>query len=80
MKEEENKHQVLLLVIVSSAPIRYDRRNAIRQTWMSKCDTGKVVLMFEFLDMRYMDLIYVHGCGEMKMRMLKIAFWGRGAA
>ena len=26
-----------------------------------------------------MDLIYVHGCGEMKMRMLKIAFWGRGA-
>ena len=25
-----------------------------------------------------MDLIYVHGCGEMKMRMLKIAFWGRG--
>ena len=24
-----------------------------------------------------MDLIYVHGCGEMKMRMLKIAFWGR---
>ena len=54
LKEEENKHQVLLLVIVSSAPRRYDRRNAIRQTWMSKCDTGKVVLMFEFLDMRYM--------------------------
>ena len=25
-----------------------------------------------------MDLIYVHGCGEMKMRMLKIAFWGGG--
>ena len=25
-----------------------------------------------------MDLIYVHGCGEMKMRMLKIAFGGRG--
>ena len=24
-----------------------------------------------------MDLIYVNGCGEMKMRMLKIAFWGR---
>ena len=24
-----------------------------------------------------MDLIYVHGCGEMKMRMLKIAFWAR---
>ena len=23
-----------------------------------------------------MDLIYVHGYGEMKMRMLKIAFWG----
>lgn len=32
LKEEENKHQVLLLVIVSSAPRRYDRRNAIRQT------------------------------------------------
>lgn len=25
-----------------------------------------------------MDLMYVHGCGEMKMRMLKIAFLGRG--
>ena len=25
-----------------------------------------------------MHLIYVHGCGEMKMRMLKIAFWGGG--
>ena len=48
-----NKHQVLLLVIVSSAPGRCDRRKAIRQTWMSKCDTGKVVLMFEFLYMRY---------------------------
>ena len=35
LQEEENKHQViLLLVIVSSAPGGYDRRNAIRQTWM----------------------------------------------
>ena len=25
-----------------------------------------------------MDLIYVHGCSEMKMRMLKITFWGTG--
>ena len=40
LQEEENKHYVLLLVIVSSAPGRYDRRNAIRQTWNSKCDTG----------------------------------------
>ena len=55
LQEKENKHQVLLLVIVSSAPGRYDRRNAIRQTWMSKCDTGKVVLMFEFyIYIRYM--------------------------
>lgn len=46
LKEEENKHQVLLLVIVSSAPGRYDRRNAIRQTWMSKCDTGKARCIF----------------------------------
>ena len=34
-----NKHQVLLLVVVSSAPGRCDRRKAIKQTWMSKCDT-----------------------------------------
>ena len=49
-----SKHQVLLLVVVSSAPGRCDGRKAIRQTLMSKCDTGKVVLMFEFLYMRYM--------------------------
>ena len=49
-----NKHQVLLLVIVSSASGRCDRRKAIRRTWMSKCDTGKVVLMFECLYIRYM--------------------------
>ena len=40
LQEEENKHYVLLLVIVSSAPGRYDRRNATKQTWISKCDTG----------------------------------------
>ena len=35
LQEEENKHQViLLLVIVARAPGGYDRRNAIRQTWM----------------------------------------------
>lgn len=33
LKEPENKEKVLLLVIVSTAPSRQDRRTAIRETW-----------------------------------------------
>ena len=53
-EEEINTKFRCALVVVSSAPGRCDRRKAIRQTWMSNCDTGKVVLMFEFLYIRYM--------------------------
>ena len=53
-EEEINTKFRCALVVVSSAPGRCDRRKAISQTWMSKCDTGKVVLMFEFLYIRYM--------------------------
>ena len=65
-----NKHQVLLLVIVSSAPGRCDRRKAIRQTWMSKCDTGKVVFDVRIFVYKVYEIqmysIYADGCGEMK--------------
>lgn len=41
LKELEEKRNVLLLVIVSSAPSRQLRRAIIRQTWWGKCH-GKV--------------------------------------
>ena len=41
LHELEWKENVLLLVIVSTAPSRMERREAIRKTWWKKC-TGKV--------------------------------------
>ena len=41
LRDERSKLQVLLVVIVSSATQRQERRDAIRNTWWSKC-TGKV--------------------------------------
>lgn len=38
LQEVDNKVSVLLLVIVSTAPLRYKRREAIRETWWTKCD------------------------------------------
>ena len=39
----ETKKDVTILVIVSTAPKRSDRRNSIRQTWWKECKTiGKV--------------------------------------
>lgn len=38
LQEVQNKESVLLLLIVTTAPSRYDRREAIRQTWWKKCD------------------------------------------
>ena len=37
LTELEKKTPVLLLIIVSTAPSRQDRREAIRQTWGTKC-------------------------------------------
>lgn len=38
LQEVDNKVSVLLLVIVTTAPSRYRRREAIRATWWKKCD------------------------------------------
>ena len=35
-----NKRAVLLLVIVSTAPTRFERRQAIRETWWKYCSGG----------------------------------------
>ena len=43
LRDERRKLQVLLVVIVSSATQRQERRDAIRNTWWSKC-TGKVYM------------------------------------
>ena len=37
LKEPETKQTILLLIIVSTAPSRQERREAIRQTWWTKC-------------------------------------------
>ncbi|XP_068675382.1 uncharacterized protein [Montipora foliosa] len=37
LKELETKQTIFLLIIVSTAPSRRDRRDAIRQTWWTKC-------------------------------------------
>ena len=38
----ENKSRVLLVIIVSTAPLRGKRREAIRQTWWKHCKAEKV--------------------------------------
>ena len=42
LQEVQNKKPVLLLLIVTTAPSRYERREAIRQTWWKKCDGTEV--------------------------------------
>ena len=42
LQEVQNKVSVLLLLIVTTAPSRYERREAIRQTWWKKCDGVEV--------------------------------------
>ena len=38
LQENGNKVSVLLLLIVTTAPSRHERREAIRETWWKKCD------------------------------------------
>jgi len=45
LTELEKKIPVFLLIVVSTAPSRQDRREAIRQTWGTKCG-GEVVCKF----------------------------------
>ena len=44
LQEVLNKESVLLLLIVTTAPSRYERREAIRDTWWKKCDGIEVSL------------------------------------
>ncbi|KAJ7386560.1 hypothetical protein OS493_008697 [Desmophyllum pertusum] len=46
LQEVNNKVSVLLLVIVSTAPSRYERREAIRATWWKNCDGTEVTCKF----------------------------------
>ncbi|KAL9950568.1 hypothetical protein ACROYT_G043084 [Oculina patagonica] len=46
LQEVRNKESVLLLLIVTTAPSRYDRRKAIRDTWWKKCDGIEVKCRF----------------------------------
>ncbi|KAJ7386562.1 hypothetical protein OS493_008699 [Desmophyllum pertusum] len=46
LQEVNNKVSVLLLVIVSTAPSRYERREAIRATWWKNCDGTEVQCKF----------------------------------
>jgi len=49
LQEVQNKEPVLLLLIVTTAPSRYERREAIRHTWWKKCD-GTEVRCYFFTD------------------------------
>lgn len=42
LQEVDNKVSVLLLLIVTTAPSRFDRREAIRATWWKNCDGAEV--------------------------------------
>ena len=47
MENIERERNILLFVGIFSAPVRNDRRNAIRETWMTKCKMYKnVVCLF----------------------------------
>lgn len=47
LDEKGVKESVLLVIVVSTAPSRQDRREAIRQTWWTKCG-GKVSVENQF--------------------------------
>lgn len=42
----KDKPSVLLVIIVSSAPVRWERRDAIRQTWWKYCSVKEVACHF----------------------------------
>lgn len=46
----ESKTRVLLMIIVSTAPVRWERRDAIRQTWWKHCNATKKVACHFFTD------------------------------
>lgn len=46
----ESKTRVPLMIIVSTAPVRWERRDAIRQTWWKHCNATKKVACHFFTD------------------------------
>lgn len=45
-KHSGNKTRLKLIVAILSAPIRFDRREGIRRTWMNQCNSEEVVCRF----------------------------------
>ena len=46
LDHNRTKKHLKLIVAILSAPIRFDRREGIRRTWMSECTSGEVVCRF----------------------------------
>lgn len=46
LDHNRTKKRLKLIVAILSAPIRFDRREGIRRTWMSECTSGEVVCRF----------------------------------
>lgn len=44
----ESKTSIPLMIIVSTAPVRWERRDAIRQTWWKHCNATKKVSVATF--------------------------------
>ncbi|PFX18065.1 Beta-1,3-galactosyltransferase 6 [Stylophora pistillata] len=46
IKRKDKKTRLKLIVAILSAPIRFDRREGIRRTWMNQCSSEEVVCRF----------------------------------
>lgn len=46
MRRKHKKTRLKLIVAILSAPIRFDRREGIRRTWMNQCSSEEVVCRF----------------------------------
>ena len=47
---KEDKKKILLFIAIHTAPIRIDRRNALRETWLTKCVGNPQVAYWFFTD------------------------------
>ena len=56
------KKRVHLLIIISTAPQRYSRREAIRDTWWSHCknQVSKLICIRKLTQKKLLDIYYVH--------------------
>ena len=57
LNELGNKPQVLLLVMVLTAPARQDRRMAIRETWWIKCIREVLPALFVVVSLSYFSIL-----------------------